>query len=218
MNALQERLGNDGHLERDFGETTYNRPFRAQFWSRLLRGMSTPPATVCETGFGAGHSSLLFLLALPHVRVHAFDHGLAKHTIPAHDWLDERYPDRLLLYLGDSYVTVPQLVDYYPDVRCNVVHVDGSKTAASVRADLTSFAAYVPAGSDAPGAEINGASHVLVLQGASEGSAALSVWAELVEGGFIVWEGTVRETPASPASSDALVYGRYTGKAAPPRV
>ena len=215
MTALHERLGNAGHKEADFGDTVYHRPFRAHFLGRLLKGMAPPhpPFTVCESGFGAGHSALLFLSALPSARVHSFDHGLAPHSIPAHDWLDERYPDRLLLYLGDSVITVPQMRDYYPDVACNLVHVDGSRTAATTRADLTAFSAYAPAHTGGNG----GSSSMVVLQNAGEGGEPLRVWKELVAAGFISWEGTVREGGAS-GGGDVLVYGHYTGEPVPPPV
>lgn len=207
VNALEEKLGNTGHMAWEYADNVYARPYRARVLSSLLRALTTDapaaPRTVCETGFGAGHSALLFLTALPPgSRVHTFDHGLSKFTIPAHDVLDEAHPNALLLYLGDSAVTVHQLPDYFPEARCDFVHLDGSKTAETVAADGAAMARLA-----APRA-------IVALQGAGRGTPARAAWAALVANGTLTWEGTAYESPAAPDTSDAIVYGRYTAAAA----
>lgn len=212
------------------GPTLYAKPYRAAFLVRLaseLAAAGAPPATVCETGFGAGHSALLWAALsrpvalaggrtstprLPRpVTVHAFDTGLSKATLAGHDWLDARWPaapaagdgGALYLYLGDSFVTVPQMGDYFPQDRCQVVYLDGSPGYDSVAADLRHFRDRA-----APGA-------VVVLAGARPGSDALRAWTDAAGGAapLLAWEGTLPEAQQGGASPDggvdALVYGRY---------
>lgn len=113
MTELEETLAGKGHKAEDFdAPTLYSKPYRAQFLSRLAGGLAgggASPRVVCETGFGAGHSALFWIAlsvgpgaVLPHpIAVHSFDHGLAKYSIPAHDFVDERWPENLYLYLGE---------------------------------------------------------------------------------------------------------------------
>jgi hypothetical protein len=127
VTMMETKLGDEGYFARDFETTLFSRPYRAHFLQRLFS--SEPhPSTYCEVGFGAGHSALLFLHTLASGTVHSFDHGLARYTIPAHNYLDEAYPERMTLTLGDSAVVVPQLRHYYPDAKCDVVYLDGSTT------------------------------------------------------------------------------------------
>jgi hypothetical protein len=232
VTELEEALAKGGHRASALaGPTLYASPWRAAFLSRLatsLAGGGAPPATVCETGFGAGHSALLWAALsrpvplhggrtstpplLAPVTVHAFDTGLSKATLAGHDWMDARWPGGpssaggIYLYLGDSFVTVPQMGDYFPDARCDVVYLDGSPSYDTVAVDLRHFAARA-----APGA-------VVVLAGARAGSDALRAWVDATSGPapLLSWEGTVPEAPSSWApdggaanAGDALVFGRY---------
>lgn len=111
---MEEALGGQGYRAVDFaGPTTYSKPYRATVLTRLalsLAAAGAPPRVVCETGFGAGHSALLWVAlstgsapALPlRVTVHSFDHGLANYTLASHDYMDENWPEALVLYLGEG--------------------------------------------------------------------------------------------------------------------
>lgn len=195
VQTMEERLGNEGYVRSEFGTTMYNKPFRASF---LNRAASAPGGvkTYCEVGFGAGHSTLLMLNGLPEVRVHVFDKGTARYAIPAHDYLDDRYPERFYMYLGDSQHTVPRMIDYFPGDACDLVYLDGSTSFEDVKADLSNFQ------------KLTSNEHTLVLANAVEGSETLRAWDEMVRAGKILWEGTILESPGSQYS-DAVVYGRY---------
>ena len=64
-----------------------------------------PLHTVCEVGFNAGHSALLWLLGAPRARVVSFDIGLYPALVGAR-WLSRRFPGRFTLVQGDSAVSV----------------------------------------------------------------------------------------------------------------
>lgn len=129
VQKFHTKLSEQGYYAREFdAPTLYQRPSKARFLQRVFASSSGNALTYCETGFGAGHSALMALRSGPGVRVFSFDHGLARHTVPAHDVLDESFPDRMFLFLGDSAVTVPSLTGYYPGTTCDVIYVDGSYT------------------------------------------------------------------------------------------
>jgi hypothetical protein len=225
------------------GPTLFERPFAAAFLRRLVDaagagagavagaagggggGGGGEPLTLCDVGFGAGHASLLFLLATSPGggaaagdsvggsddagagagagagarggKVFAFDTGLLRHTVPAHDALDARFPGRLALLLGDSQVTALQLPHYYPQARCDVVWLDASGAHNATASDLASFARLV-----------RGPEHVVVLAAAAAGSESLRAWAEAEARGALAWEGTLLADQSRP-DGDALAYGRF---------
>jgi len=90
----------------------------------LLRvALAHRPRTVCETGFNAGQSALLWLLA--GARVVSFDLALHPYVEPAHLFLQARFPGMLELVKGDSRDTISKYANAHPEMRCDIVHVDG---------------------------------------------------------------------------------------------
>lgn len=199
VQLMEEKLANGGVFAHQFDNNVFAKPFRADFLLKLARA-NPIPNVYCETGMGAGHSSLLMLNELPHVRVHSFDSGTSAFSVAVHDYLDEKFPERIFLYLGESAQTVPRMFDFFPSAPCDVVYIDGSPSYEAVRADLMNFRRLVQATPN----------NVVVLPNAADGTDALRAWTDLVSEGFIRWDGTVYESP-SLASSDALVYGTYVG-------
>ena len=82
---------------------------------------------VCEIGFNAGHSTLLWLTASPNITVLSFDLGRWMYTKPMAKFLKERFPGRLLLILGDSTKTFPDHSAMFRH-RCDIISVDGGHT------------------------------------------------------------------------------------------
>ena len=75
---------------------------------KLLREASRRGAgtTFCETGFNAGHASLLGLLT-PNVSVVSFDLFRRPYQEVARRHLEERFPGRLRVVPGDTRATLP---------------------------------------------------------------------------------------------------------------
>lgn len=121
---------------------------------RFLRSVldSAPPnPTVCEVGFNAGHSSLNFLTARPDARVFAFDVGnmmpnatdASRYVLfsrLAADFLYAHFPGRFSLTVGDSRLSVPSFTKVLPDVKCDVLFVDGGHSDDIVVRDLENMA------------------------------------------------------------------------------
>jgi predicted O-methyltransferase YrrM len=96
---------------------------------------------VGEVGFNAGFSSLAFLNADPGVRVVSFDIG--QHDIVRHakDFIDELYPGRHELIIGDSTLTVPRYAAENPAASFDLVFIDGGHTYETVAADIVNMRA-----------------------------------------------------------------------------
>lgn len=80
---------------------------------------------VLEIGFNAGHSCLLFLLANPNSKITLLDICEHNYVIPCFQYLNQQFPNRLNLIIGDSLVTYPQLLKEHPEIRYDLVHMDG---------------------------------------------------------------------------------------------
>lgn len=95
--------------------------------------------TICETGFGAGHSALLFLLANSKADVFSFGLGNHDYTTTAEQFLHQKFGDRFKLFKGNSTETLPSFRRTYPGIRCDLVLVDGGYDEPSVKADVQNF-------------------------------------------------------------------------------
>ncbi len=76
---------------------------------------------ICEVGFNAGHSALAFLVGVPNSRVVSFDLGAHLYVTTAFDVLNDMFPGRLQLVLGDSEETIPAFIQQNPDFKCNIL-------------------------------------------------------------------------------------------------
>lgn len=75
---------------------------------------------ICEIGFNAGYSAVTFLVAHTTARVVSFDIGDFAVPYVAKRWIDEAFPERHQLVLGDSGITVRNWKD-----RCDLYFIDG---------------------------------------------------------------------------------------------
>ena len=95
--------------------------------------------TVCATGFNAGHSTLLWLLANPSLKVYSFDLNTHPCTAPMAEYMKKRFPDRFTITFGDSTETLPVFRRDNPDVKCDLMIADGGHTVEVASADFENF-------------------------------------------------------------------------------
>lgn len=77
---------------------------------------------ILEIGLNAGHSALLMLLANPNAILYCFDICDHRYTKLCFQYLYENFGGRVMLYEGDSNVTVPMFMKE----ACDLYHIDGS--------------------------------------------------------------------------------------------
>lgn len=82
---------------------------------------------VCEVGFNAGHSAMLFLDALPNAILHEWDLGDMDYTAKNAALFSRIYARRFHYHRGDSAKTVPAFITSHPNHKCDVLFVDGCK-------------------------------------------------------------------------------------------
>ena len=95
--------------------------------------------TICEVGFNAGLSALLFLLAAPNSRFISFDLGDFRWSRYAASALREAFPSTshyMGTVYGSSSVTIPAADQ---GLKCDVMFVDGDKRPSGRFADLQNF-------------------------------------------------------------------------------
>lgn len=80
---------------------------------------------IMEIGFNAGHSCLLYLLSNPSSKVTIFDICSHKYTMPCFNYLQQKFPNRLQIFPGDSTVTIPKYIKLNPNDKFDLIHIDG---------------------------------------------------------------------------------------------
>ena len=91
---------------------------------------------VMEIGFNAGHSAEVFLQNNPTITLTSFDLGSHKYVTPAKEYIDETYPERHTLILGDSTVTIPEYTINNPGKVFDLIFIDGGHDYNIANADL----------------------------------------------------------------------------------
>ena len=132
-------------------------------------------ATVCETGFNAGHSALLFL-ALPNTTVVTFDTFERGYQRAALHYIrhDLGLRSRLRFSVGDTAHTVRNFAQAHPHMRCDLAHPSVPKRE---RSDMLALRAM----SHVPGAYVMPTA--LHQQGVLYGSTGL--WEDALRSGVI---------------------------------
>jgi len=153
---------------------------------------------ICETGFNGGHGTLRWLLH-SNATVYSFDIGTHNYSIPAAKFLFEKFPGRHIVNWGDSTETIPKFKEEHPDVKCNLIFVDGGHSFAVAEADLKNF-----------GGMFNSSYNVLMIDDVMCRSnfckGPNDAWDQLIQSGAAV------QTSASSAEGGerGFAYGKYT--------
>jgi len=142
----------------------------------LARLAQTPSlSTICEIGFNAGHSSLLWLQHAPRAQLHSFDLYGMPFSPASRSFISAAFPGRVTYHAGDSKKTV---AEYARSVAagaappCDLWFVDGDHGGETPRLDFRNAMAAAK-----PGA-------IVVADDVTVGwSAVKRSWEELVAGG-----------------------------------
>lgn len=92
-----------------------------------------------EIGFNAGFSSFAFLSAHPDTTVVSFDLGEHGYSRTAKKLIDKKFPGRHTLINGDSTKTVPEYHSEHPDLKFDLVFIDGGHDYDVAKSDVANM-------------------------------------------------------------------------------
>lgn len=93
--------------------------------------------SIMEIGFNAGHSSTLFLTNTKETtKVVSFDLGSHDYLADGKKTIDDNFPNRHELILGDSKITVPEYIKKNPNKKFDIIFIDGGHDYQEAISDL----------------------------------------------------------------------------------
>ena len=189
---------------------TYSYPFKLHAMRNLLGHVLRDRATaefveVCEVGFNAGHSTLLWLMADPRVRVRAFDLGVHWYSPHVTGFFDAAFDaGRVEVTFGDSQQTLPAFAASFnstePPEFCDLIFVDGDHHYAAALSDLRNLRAAARPGH-----------HVLLMDDPDHDEVGRA-WRAVVDDETVEHFGDVYEDAHGSSvygARAAMVYGAY---------
>jgi predicted O-methyltransferase YrrM len=87
---------------------------------------------ILEIGFNGGHSSEFFLNN-SNANILSFDLGIHDYLSYGKRYIDNVFPNRHTLILGDSILTIPK---YQTDIKFDIIFIDGGHEYSVAKADL----------------------------------------------------------------------------------
>ena len=189
---------------------TYSYPFKLHAMRNLLGHVlrdraASKTVEVCEVGFNAGHSTLLWLMQDPRVRVRAFDLGVHWYSSHVTGFFDAAFDSgRVEVVFGDSQETLPAFAAAFnsssPPEFCDLIFVDGDHHYAAALSDLRNLRAAARPGH-----------HVLLMDDPDHDEVGRA-WRAVVEDGTVEHFGDVYEDAHGASvygARAAMVYGAY---------
>ena len=110
-----------------------------------LKAKGVQEPTYCETGFNYGKSAMAALLA--GYKVYSFDVQQHAYSERAANLMEIIWPNKFVMTKGSSFDTIPGFHERNPNVKCNVLSIDGLHTMEGVMRDTKNLKAFSEQGS-----------------------------------------------------------------------
>ncbi len=91
---------------------------------------------IMEIGFNAGHSAEVFLSTNSDITLTSFDIGTHDYLAVGKEYIDQQFPNRHTLVLGDSTISIPEFSSKNHDVTYDLIFIDGCHLEEYARKDL----------------------------------------------------------------------------------
>jgi predicted O-methyltransferase YrrM len=102
----------------------------------LINLTNKPNINVMEIGFNAGHSAEVFLKNNKDLTLTSFDLGTHNYLSTAKEYIDNTYPNRHKLILGDSRTTIPIFIENNKDTKFDFIFIDGGHDYEIAKKDM----------------------------------------------------------------------------------
>lgn len=161
-----------------------------------------------EIGFNVGFSSYALLSTCP-VEIVSFDLCERRSVEAAKRMIDRKFPGRHTLIRGDSRGTVPEYAAMNPEVRFDMIFIDGGHDYDVARADVQNMRA------------LSTPATAVVMDDLtpwrSWGKGPTRAWSEAIDAGVVVedelFKDGVRVDALEPPGARVWALGHYTSKA-----
>jgi predicted O-methyltransferase YrrM len=140
---------------------------------------------IAEVGFNGGVSSMALLKSSSDARVVSFDIGTHTYIDAAKEYIDQQFPGRHELVIGDSLETVPRYHRDIPDTRFDLAFIDGGHTYEVAKGDIVNMRRLCRPGT--------GLIMDDLVSWQRYGKGPSRAWAEAIEEGLIVQEELVKD-------------------------
>ena len=107
-----------------------------KFYYHLSRVKSVK--TICEIGFNCGHSAFMWLVGSK-AKLYSFDLGKHKYVRGMAEYMSKTFPGRFFITYGSSEKTVPEFIKEHPDIKCDILSVDGAHNYHMAKTDMLNF-------------------------------------------------------------------------------